>query len=192
MTPAYIVEGKTEQKIIQRVCPGARVVLLECNGTHVKMQAVAKRVVSLFRLFGNRHYPVSVIFDREKRLESCSELEAELRDQLSALSIDSKQFRIAIADRKLETWLLYTVSPSGNFSVNCNHSQKNEFEGASGDYELYLRLKKRGIDYHKTTTGVDLFSRLNPRFLAEKSASFAAYIKQIDFPCEWVNPTKRS
>jgi len=186
MTPAFIVEGKAEQKIIQKICPGTRVVILECNGTHVKMSAVAKRVASLFRIFGNRHSPVNLIFDREKRDEECDVIEHTLIEEIQALDIDPKQFRFGIADRKLETWILYSVDKNGKFNPNCSSSQKNEFEGSSSSYELSARLKRAGIDYHKTTVAVEMFSKIDPRRLAEKSDSFKRYIDKIDFTCSWL------
>jgi hypothetical protein len=186
MIPAFIVEGRAEQKILQKICPGAKVIILECNGDSVNMTAIAKKISSLYRLFGNRFYPVNVIFDREKRNGSYIEIQSELKGIMADMNMDCDQFRIGVADRTLETWLLYAVSDRGGFNASCSSARRNEFEGALAEGELARRLKLRGINYHKTTIGVDLFSRIHPKALAAKSDSFRDYVDKIDFGCRWL------
>jgi hypothetical protein len=49
--PAYLIDGHLEKKVIQQICPGAIVRILQCNGRDVSLQAIANRVASHCRLF---------------------------------------------------------------------------------------------------------------------------------------------
>ena len=53
--PAFIVEGFMEKRIIQKLCPGTKVVRLNINGRDVAIEAIAKRIESHFRIFSNRY-----------------------------------------------------------------------------------------------------------------------------------------
>jgi len=65
--PAFIVDGFTEMKIIQRLCPGKPVSRTDLNGKDVALEAMSKRIASAIRLFGNRYYPIIILVDKEQR-----------------------------------------------------------------------------------------------------------------------------
>lgn len=183
--PAFIVEGRAEQKIVQRLCPSAKVMILECNGDHVELGAIAKKIHSLTQTCGNRHHPIVVQLDRERRATSAQEIEALLLLELASLGLDVRQFRIGITDRDLESWILYGTDEDGMFLRDCRASVPNEYEGSAGAYVLGTRLARRGGSYHKTTVGVDMFCRLSAVALAAKSESFRRFLAQLDVDCYW-------
>jgi hypothetical protein len=192
VSPAFIVEGQTEQRFLQKVCPTAKVIILGCNGKKVSCSAIANRIAAYFRILNNRYYPVVVLFDRETRAESCSVLMSDLEEELKARGLDEAQFRIGIVDRKIETWMLYSVDEHGGPDPTCQHSDDDEFEGATGEGELMRRLRKVDVEYHKTTVGVDLLHSLDAAALAKKSTSFRDFRSKLSFPCDWLRqrPTK--
>jgi len=77
--PAFIVEGHLEQAFVQMICDGSPVRRIGCNGTDVKIEAVAKHVATHARLLQRRFDPLIVVFDRERRLQTCTEIEAALK-----------------------------------------------------------------------------------------------------------------
>jgi len=183
---AFIVEGRAEQKIIQRLCPGAKVMILECNGDHVQVAAIAKKIASLIRTCGNRHHPIVVQLDREERDLSAAAFSTEIRQALGQLGTNLDQLRIGISDRDLESWILYATNEQGQFARACKHAGPDQYEGSSGEYLLAKRLTSAGRGYHKTTIGVDMFCRMSATSLAEKSSSFRAFFEQLDLDCYWL------
>lgn len=184
--PAFIVEGRAEQKIVQRLCPAAKVMILECNGDHVELSAIAKKVAALARLCGNRHYPIIVQFDREKRNLTTGEIEQQLANHLEVIGLDIGQFRFGVADRDMESWILYAVDEEGNFDADCSGSTIDQYEGFAGEYTLRKRLLSKGLEYHKTTSGVDLFTRLSASSLSQKSISFRNFATSVHVACYWL------
>jgi hypothetical protein len=187
VAPVFIVEGRAEQKIVQILCPGAKVMILECNGDHVALSAIAKKVVALTKACGNRHHPVVVQFDREKRQNTAEQIESELLSELENLGQDRSQFRVGISDRDLETWILYAVDPLGDVSPECEYSNIDEHEGKNGEYYLRNALSEFGESYHKTTSGVAMFSKIRASKLAEKSSSFRRFFSTLDLDCYWLS-----
>jgi hypothetical protein len=83
MSAAFIVDGVTEKRIVQGLCPGSPVRMTNLNGKGVTPAAIAKAVYSLISLLKGRHYPVFVICDREGRIETSAVIEeALLVDQI--------------------------------------------------------------------------------------------------------------
>lgn len=172
MTAAFIVEGQMEQKIVQRLAPNSPVVLLGANGKSVSMGAISRRIGTLYRQFGNRFHPVHILFDREQRSTNCEDLIAELRDLLTEESVPLDQTTISIADRKIETWILYSVDQNGDQFNCCSCSSRDEYEGKLAISELSRRLGRKGLTYRKTTTGVKLFCSIDQHKLTALSKSF--------------------
>jgi len=182
--PSFIVEGYLEQRMVQAACPGAKVVLLGANGDNVSMGTIAKFIATQFRLFNNRYYPIVVIFDREKRNEPCTDLKAELCKQLKSKRIDAEQFIFFISDRDIETIFVCHVALDGEIiDTGCPHTQS--VDGLDGEAELRRRLERKGIAYHKTTIGIQLFRRVRPFIVAAKSDNFRAFRGQILGMCPW-------
>lgn len=183
---AFIVEGRAEQKIIQRICPGAKVMILECNGDHVQVSAIAKKIASLVRTCGNRHHPIVIQLDREERSESAEQFASCIVEGLVEHAIDTNQLRIGVSDRDLESWILYATDEHGKYARDCQHSNADQHEGSSGAHVLTKRLAVAGRGYHKTTVGVDMFCRISANALASKSASFRRFFEQLDLDCYWL------
>ena len=160
--------------------------ILECNGGHVELSAIAKKIASLTRTCGNRHFPIIVQFDREKRQKTVQEIRVSLISELSELNMDQEQFRFGISDRDMECWILYATDEHGNLDFGCNLSIEDEHEGKSGEYILRQRLQNKGKIYHKTTSGVELFTKISPAALAAKSSSFREFFEVFDFDCHWM------
>jgi len=64
MSVAFIVDGYTEKKVLQRLCPGCPIRMTNLNGSDVSIEAIAKIVNSLVKLLKGRSFPVLIIFDR--------------------------------------------------------------------------------------------------------------------------------
>jgi hypothetical protein len=181
---AFIVEGQLEQRVIQLVCPGKKVVLLGANGDDVKAATICDRIATQFRLFSNRYFPIIVILDREKRAQTCAEFEAELQTELSGRGIDPTQFLFLISDRDFECLFVAHLTLEGEFvATGCPITK--DIDGIDGESEVRLRLSNRGVRYHKTTTGVDLFKKIRPSIISKKSANFRKFQSQIVTFCTW-------
>ena len=183
--PAFIVEGDQEQKIVQKLCPGRKVVKLGVNGKTVTYAKIASVIRDKIKLFGNRHYPIIVLFDRESRADSsemiirnvCSELEKHVKKELVAEII------FGVPDRKIEAWILPFVDNSGNFL----HIPSGDYEGQYCLGELERRFIEQPIGYSKTTQGVAYFSQINPDELAQISHSFRLFYERVKtIPCRWI------
>ncbi|MEJ0097650.1 MAG: hypothetical protein WDM84_06680 [Bauldia sp.] len=151
------------------------------------MAAIAERVDTHLELMGNRYHPVYIMFDREARQSKIEGLVSELSALLTKFGRDVSQLRFMVPDRKIETWLLYSVTADGEFAANCEGAASDEFEGTRGESELIRRLRNRGLEYHKTTIGVDLFCQMSAMALAEVSRSFRAAHAVAPPECSWIN-----
>src|ERR1043166_6627832 len=103
--PAFIVEGHLEQDFVQSVCEGSPVRRIGCNGTDVKIEAIAKHVATHARLLQRRFDPIVVVFDRERRSETCDSLEDALRTELQKQNVTARII-VGIPDRDIESWIL--------------------------------------------------------------------------------------
>ena len=66
--PVFIVDGQTEQGIIQALCPkGTKVIRADINGSNVKIDAMVKKIVSLINLLGQKYHPIIILIDKEDR-----------------------------------------------------------------------------------------------------------------------------
>lgn len=181
---AFIVEGQLEQRAVQKACPNQKAVLLGANGDDVAFATICDRIETHFRIFSNRHYPIIVMFDRERRKESVEEIEDAIRSELRARRIDDKQFIFYISDREFECLFLAHLGADGAFHpTGC--PQTANIDGLHGTAEVKARLGSRNIRYHKTTTGLELFGKVSPSIVATKSESFRRFQRQILQYCRW-------
>jgi len=67
INPAFIVDGYTELKIVQNICPGQPIKRTDLNGKSVTIVAMAKKIAWHIRLLGNRYYPIIILVDKEER-----------------------------------------------------------------------------------------------------------------------------
>lgn len=130
------------------------------------------------------NYPIVVIFDREYREQTAEAIEDALITDLSSRGIDAKQFVFFISDRKFECMLLAHIGVDGSYHANgCPHTPR--VDGMDGVSELKLRLAKKNLRYHKTTTGLELFGGVRPTILASKSDLFKRFQAKIVKHCRW-------
>ncbi|MET4292497.1 hypothetical protein [Bradyrhizobium sp. LB5.2] len=183
MPAAFIVDGLTEKKIVQRVCQGSTVRTTGLNGKNVALDAIAKVVHSFIRLFKDRHYPVIVVIDREGRVETSELIEAELTRLLVSMGVRECDIIVSCPDRMIENWMLGDVR---YFDEIYDLKLVKPFEGLNGKTEIRRLLREKDIAYHETTVGVDIFTQADPTIVAANSASFARLgARCIEF-CHWV------
>ena len=182
--PAFIVEGYQEQKIIQSICNDCRVVRIDCNGKTVSWDYLALQIHEKCTYLGNRHHPIFVIFDREKRVESVEEIVSIVSKKLAKLQSNVEStFIFGIPDRKLESWILPFVGKDGKLL----ESPSAENEGSESLKQLVRRLRLNNIRYQKTSTGVSLFlNAVKPKKLAEVSPSFKVLFENGRDHCRWL------
>ena len=177
--PAFIVDGFTEQLVLQRICPGSPIRRTDLNGKSVKISAIANKVYSLIKLLNNRYYPIFILIDRECRVESCEVIAAELRQELSNKGLENEDIRIGVADRMFENWIIADWASLGYKPLNLENT--DGLKGAS--------IIKREIGkYHKTIDGVEFFLKINPMNVIENSPSFRNFINLFHgVHCHYLN-----
>ncbi len=185
--PAFIVEGVMEQRIVQRLCPGTKVVRTGCNGDDVPMQTMAKFIWQQIRLMNNKYYPIIILMDRERRDETCAELSASLRKNLAECGASPDQLIISFVDRSIENWILCDTD-----NIECQHGNlRRPFEFREGHTKGTLEsLLPEGILYHETTVGVSLFCGANVQKLYAKSPSFRIFADLANISCKWLTPCR--
>jgi hypothetical protein len=179
MAIAFLVEGKMEQMIVQKICKGAPVSMLGLNGRDVSMDALAKRAASLVRL-RRQYYPIVIVFDREKRKETCEDLVSQFLGAMRENGVEREDLLVGIPDRMIENWIL---SCGG---VRKDHGLTGSQEGKHGKAELEKALSTKGVDYHKTTVGVEMFSKIDVKSAARNSSSFKSFRAKVKGHCSWL------
>lgn len=169
--PAFIVDGYTELKIVQFLCPGQPVKRTDCNGKDVKIPIIAKRIATHIRILSNRHYPIIVLVDKENREISNEEMASQIRQCLKSEGIENQDIRIGVADRMIENWIIADWE-----SLTDNNKLKpSTTDGCNGA----ALIKKVKSSYDKTTDGVELFKMTRQSVLYTKSASYKYFIDQL-------------
>lgn len=181
--PAFLVEGHMEQRFLSNVCPGQPVRRIGCNGDQVSMQGLAKHLETHIRLLPN-NYPLVIIFDRERRVETCAQLELDLRADLKNRGVDNDSLIIGIADRTTENWILADRATLAQQYPKCAFPKGDD--GDFGKSVLSKALKPVDI-YNETTTGVSLLKSLNPQNARQHSVSLDDLLDQIKFDCWWLD-----
>lgn len=182
--PAYIVEGHMEQLFVQNICPRQPVRLLQCNGEDVAISAIANRVKLQLRFLKN-YYPVILVFDRENRRESCDEMQRELMQRLSDMTVDTTHLIVAIADRTTENWILSDrVSLANDPEIDICRIPEC-VEGLHGK-SLIRQAEKDGAHYGETTSGYRLLRQMSPHTVAQNSISFRKFFEKLKFGCWWI------
>lgn len=190
--PAFLVEGNMEQEIVQQICPDMPVRLIGCNSDQASIQKISERILSHIRLLGNRHYPIVIIFDREKRQESSEEIVRNLSKILDAEGC-AGQYVIGIPDRTIEAWLMADIDTI----INHYSIEKCDFEFEDDEGYSKGTLKKLiggGNQYHPIVDGVDIFTSSDVDKIYQKSSSFKSFIDKLNekltINCRWTAPIK--
>lgn len=175
MKPGFLVDGVTEQRFVQSVCSNRPVKLINCNGSKVSVEAIAKRVASLIRLWGGKCFPVVVLIDRETRLEAADFLCQSLVDAIREEGIQD-QLIVGVADRMVENWMLADPAlwPGMPDSENVDGSH-----GAS--------VLKRLSSYDKAANGPGILAASRASEIRRRSASFLAFSELLaPLRCNWL------
>jgi hypothetical protein len=181
MNPAFIVDGLTERRIIQKLCPG-RPINLSMNGENVSLKAMAAKIVALIRNMNNVYYPIVIVTDREKRADGFLTIAAELRleivEQLASKNM-TVDIRIGVADRMIENWILADADALGN-----PPEIPPETDGLGGK-GLVKRIMPT---YSETVDGPDLFFKADASKMYENSPSFRHFVDQLeDLDCPYLD-----
>lgn len=177
MNPAYLVDGITEQRIVQSVCAGSPVRITNLNGNTVSAAAIAKRIASIVRLWKGRHYPIVVLVDLEKRDCSAESFAAAILQCIRDGGLND-DVHISVVDRMIENWMIADPDVWPDFQL------KNSVDGFSGATEL----KRMMPSYDKAAHGPDLLRKSRASEIAKRSVTFRAMaIKLEGLPCEWMN-----
>jgi hypothetical protein len=168
VSPAFLVEGQMEQRILQRICPGQPVRLIGVNGDHVKLEAICDRLETHIRLLGNRHHPIFVVFDRENREASALEIADAVATMLVDRGFAGDDIRVFVADREIEDWML--IDADGICQHYNIHLPQIPLRGKGG----LARLIESQIRYHETSVGVELFGIVSKERLRDGCPSFRA------------------
>lgn len=169
--PAFIVDGHTEQSFIGKICPGKPVQRTNLNGNGVTIEAIAKKVASLIRLFGNRHYPIIILVDRENRNESANELCGLLQNALENEGITDQDLRIGFADKMIENWILADYK-----LIDDIENKPKSTDGLSGASVI----KKIKGSYNKVIDGVELLGKIDKPTVYNASPSFKNFVDSLN------------
>lgn len=182
---AFIVEGDLEQDFVQNACPRSPVRRLGCNGDTVTIEAIAKRVGTLGRLLQRKYGVLIVVFDREKRSESCDEIKNSLIQALYSEGITSR-IVIGIPDRDIETWIVADPEMLRSSAKIVQDRQIDCCEGRKGKTAIKSLLAE-GHYYVETVHGHIWLKKSRASVVASNSASFAAFASELsDLDCWWL------
>lgn len=180
--PAFFVDGQTEQRVLQRICPGKPIRVIGCNGHTVALEAIAKRLKTHITLLNNRHYPVVVLIDRETRESSASEIKEQLEAELNKLDL-KVEIIVGVCDRMIENWMLGDQKNFLNQIGRKNRLKESEFEGLKGKSVV----KKYFPEYHETTDGVNFLASADPKEIYKNSPSFRSFVNALEeIECHWL------
>ena len=182
MPIAFIVDGISEKKIVQRLCSGVQVRTTDLNGRDVTLQAIATKVESLIRLLRGRYFPIFVVVDREDRNESSAEIEREIRMLLHEKGLPVEDIVIACADRMIENWILAGTVQYAGEACDILRGQAGS-DGLRGKGVLKDFLRQRKIVYGETTVGVEMFCGMDFEAAARRSDSCRRFLVEISPFC---------
>jgi hypothetical protein len=184
---AYFVEGKMEQLIIQQICPGSPVRMINCNGDGVAIEAIARRVASLGRMLRGKVRIFVVIFDREGRTLSSEEIALRFLELLKAEGFNENVV-VGIPDRMIENWILADYkSFCRNAKIEFNgETAKRSFDGCAGEAQI-KKLLPKGVSYVKTLHGVEWFIKSRSEVISNTSPSFRSFADRLtSLKCNWL------
>ena len=183
--PAFIVEGHLEQAFVQAICEGSPVRRIGCNGTDVKIEAVAKHVATHARLLQRKYDPLIVVFDREGRLQTCIEIEVALKAELIKQSVTARII-VGIPDRDIESWILADYEMFAN-TVGINPSiNVGPFDGVKCKGKIKA-LSSGKCCYNEVLHGVDWLKAARPYKMQVSSSSFARFRGHLQgLGCRWL------
>lgn len=183
--PGFIVEGHLEQDFVQLVCEGSPVRRIGCNGTDVKIDAIAKRVATHVRLLQRKCNPIVVVFDREGRNETCEALETSLKESLKRENITANVI-VGIPDRDIESWILADFESFARSAGIDPKSSDGQFEGKKCKCKVKDWASGK-CNYTETIHGVAWLKNAHPQKIRQASPSFARFFEALKgLSCRWL------
>lgn len=178
MGAAFLVDGHTEQRFIQKICPNKTVQRINLNGSSVGAIAIAKRVATQVRLWGGRYFPIIIVVDLEDRLITPTAFSGSLLMAIRNEGI-ADEIVIGVASRMIENWIL---ADSQRLNWTTCPSQVDSFHGAA-------KLKEIIGDYDKASDGPELLHQARPSKIREKSPSFDDFMNALPIMpgCHWLS-----
>lgn len=179
--PAFIVDGFTEVQILKKICPNSPIKRTDLNGKDVTIPAMARKIASHIRLL-KRNYPIVILVDLEKRKMTFEEMALQLRNEIENQGINNIDFRIGVADRMIENWILADWDTL-MFNLNLSEEKPEFTDGIGGK----AKMKKLIPNYGETADGVSHFLKANSLDIYENSPSFKHFADQLkDLNCYWL------
>lgn len=160
----FLVDGDLEQRFLQDVCPGKKVMKIGCNGRDVKSAAIAKRIKTLIGATSSKS-PVIVCLDLEGRKMTALEFDEDLRAELHKIGLTQKEVLINVIDRMIENWMLADLAATG---LTRKALSSDGFNGKA-------TIKNQIPSYQETTTGVALLKKIRPSVAVQNSPSFSRF-----------------
>jgi hypothetical protein len=179
--PAFFVDGFTEMRVLQSICPTGVIRRLNMNGKDVKVSAIAKAVYMQYKLLGNKCYPIIVLIDREQRQATYEAIAQELCSEIEKLGMPLDQFHVGVCDRMIENWILADHELLLEKFGRVTHTADGE-HGKGALRNLFTRDRP----YQETVHGVELLLAASATRIAQRSASFASFVNQIPVQCAWL------
>jgi hypothetical protein len=154
-----------EQLIVSRRCSGRPVRRIGCNGDNVAIERMCDFIETLI---------IIVIFDREKRQETCVEIADQVKSILSSRGLADQDIRVFVADREAEDWYLIDRERiCSHYNVELDNIV---YKGKGG----LAKLLKPVVDYHETSIGVDIFDIVRKSVIAHSCDIFKALIETMN------------
>ena len=176
MAAAFFVDGHTEQRFIQSVCPGVPVQRLGINGNTVSPEAIAKRAATQIRLLKGRNFPIVVLVDHEGRKLTPVEFAEQIQTALVREGVVD-EVRVCVARRMIENWILADAELIGWADPP---PDVDSLHGAAV-------LKRVLGEYDKAGDGPALLKAARASVIAGRSPSFSyssGLLGEID--CYWL------
>jgi hypothetical protein len=187
--PAILVEGRMEKLLVEALCPGSCVRIINCNGDEVSLEAIAKRVGTLARLEQKRFSPIIVLLDREGRAAESSKIKRELLALLRQENV-AVPVIVGVPDRMIENWILADIETVARFIQIKTKPSTQPFEGTAGEARL-KELLPETFTYVKTIHGVEWFKNCDSEIISQNSASFREFVSALaDLKCKWLAQKK--
>ena len=183
--PMFLVEGNMEKKFLQKVCGEKCAIGKIRNGKTITIPAMAEQIVKRIKFYKKWNcHPIVILVDLERRSGTWSEMEKDLRAEIKNLGYDPSEFKIGIADRMIENWILADHDLM-------NDEFKGIFDERNYDGENGKKILKNLIgegSYKKTTRGVELLRKMNVRRASRNSESLKSFIETLDgIDCWWLS-----
>ena len=179
--PMFLVDGKTEQFILSKICNDAKLRVIDCNGNGVSITAIAEKIRTLIRLDKFRSAPYIIVIDKEDRSDDIKKIRKELCSKITyGKDFTNIDVRIGIADRMFENWLIAGVD---ELFQKLKIGEK-DIEGCNA----IKKIKNIDRNYNKIANGYLYFQKIDLNLACQRSRSFRSFFNEIkDLQCDFLS-----